>query len=325
MGTKRFHRLSLLSTVSLLFFLLWLGLGSEAMARAGGGRSSGGRGFSAGRSYQPSQRPAPAPQRDYQQSRPQPSASPTGTGRSFFSGLAGGLVGGMLGGLLFRSLGLAGSGWGGGEGGGFGFGDTLLLLVILAVIYYVVKRFRSRGTMQMSAAGAGPIPYSYGEPPLSPSDPLPPVREEGLKHIRESDPSFDEGRFQDLAQDIFFKIQSAWGKRDLSPVRHLLTPEMFGTFQQEMDRLRAEGRINRLENVSVRQVEITEAGQDRGEEFITVKIYANLLDYAVDEKSGQVLSGSTTDPVKFREFWTFSRPVGERNWALAGITQEGDH
>ena len=91
-----------------------------------------------------------------------------------------------------------------------------------------------------------------------------------------------------------------------------------------MNKLLAEKQINRLENIAVREVEIVQAGQNRGEEFITVKFYANLLDYIVDDKNGQIISGSTSDPVKFLEYWTFSRNVGEKNWVLAGITQENN-
>ena len=42
---------------------------------------------------------------------------------------------------------------------------------------------------------------------------------------------------------------------------------------------------------------------------------ANLLDYTTDE-AGKVLSGSDTVPVKFEEFWTFTRPVGPGRGAL---------
>ena len=320
------HRV-ILSVVFLLTALFWLGMDSEVFARAGGGKSSGSQGSSSGKSYSrpsPSQNPA-APQ---QQGQVQPPSPPAGTGRSFLSGMAGGIMGGLLGGMLFSSLGLAGSGMGG--GGGFGFGDLLLILVILGIIYFVVKRFRSRNTMQMSAVGAG-----YSSYPAPAPDPVyaPPAPEaiakdpkvEGLNHIREMDPSFSEKAFKDLSEDIFFKIQGAWTKRDLSGVRHLLTQEMFNVFQEDVNKLLAEKQINRLENIAIREVEIVEAGQNRGEEFIAVKFYANLLDYIVDDKNGQIISGSTSNPVKFLEYWTFSRNVGEKNWVLAGITQENNH
>lgn len=309
-----------------------MGFQSEVFARAGGGRSSGSRGYSSGRSYQrgPGPTPAPAPQqREYQQPRQQPLPPSANTGRSFLSGIAGGLVGGLLGGMFYRSLGLAGgSDWG---GGGFGFGDMFLILIILGIIYFLVKRFRSRQKMQMSAADEGAFPYSYPLPSSAPTY-VPPTPEErieepkveGLRNIKAMDSNFSERRFKDLAEDNFFKIQGAWTKRDMKGVSHLLNPGMLNTFQKDVDKLLSEKRMNRLENIAVREVEIVDAGQDRGEEFITVKFYANLLDYVVDETNGQIVSGNSTDPVKFIEYWTFCRNVGEKHWILGGITQEGD-
>jgi predicted lipid-binding transport protein (Tim44 family) len=52
-----------------------------------------------------------------------------------------------------------------------------------------------------------------------------------------------------------------------------------------------------------------------------VKFYANLLDYTIDETTGQVVSGSKTEPVKFEEYWTFTRPVGNNPWQLSAINQ----
>ncbi len=325
--TGIFHRRrALVSIIFTFLFLIWLGLDSEVFARAGGGRSSGSRGYSSGGSSQRSPSPTPpAQQREYQQ--PQPSVPPSGAGRSFLSGLAGGVVGGLLGGMLFRSLGFAGTGEG---GGGFGFSDILLILVILGIIYFVVKRFRSRGTMQMSTAGAGPSPYSYPVPSPGPIFTPSPATDsagvpasEGLRHIKAMDPSFNEKNFKDVVEDIFFKIQGGWTRRDLNGVRHLLTQEMLGILGRDLEELIAKKQMNKLENIAVREVEIVEAGQERGEDYISVRIYANLLDYVVDEKSGQVVSGSSSDPVKFVEYWTFTRNVGEKNWVLAGITQEG--
>jgi predicted lipid-binding transport protein (Tim44 family) len=68
-------------------------------------------------------------------------------------------------------------------------------------------------------------------------------------------------------------------------------------------------------------VEISEVWQEAGKDFITVRFYANLLDYTTDEMSGAVVSGSKTEPVKFEEFWTFTRPVGNNPWQLSAINQ----
>lgn len=248
-------------------------------------------------------------------------------GRSFLSGLGGGLLGGMIGSMLFG--GRAGAAQHGGSG--FGFGDVVLILIILGIIYFVVRRFQARRGMQMSTAGPAYSPYganAYTEPSTPPVyEPTP--REtmimEGLRHIGEMDPGFTEKIFKETAEDNFFRIQSAWTKRDLAPIRHLLTPGMYKTFQEDVNRYTADRQFNRLENIAVRSVDIVDAVQDQGEEYITVKFLASLLDYTVDESTGQVVGGNAQDPVKFLEYWTFTRTIGEKDWLLAGITQEGDY
>ena len=305
-----------------LFFLLSV-LEIDAWARVGGGRSFGSRGS---RSYTaPRSTPAPAPSSPSQGSKqfntpPAPASSPFGGG-GFLRGMAGGLIGGMIGGMLFRSLGFAGGE--GGAGGGIGMMDILLIGALLYGIYWFIKRRRSQAPAgvsyrESSAMGAGQTaaPMPAYEPEARESD-----VETGLRHIRQMDPRFDERDFTDGCMDRFFQIQGAWANRDISGVRELLTDEMDKTLQAEADQLRAKKQINRLENIAVRSVEIAEIWQEKGEDFITVKLSANLLDYTTDEKSGEVVSGSRTEPVKFREYWTFKRPGGDHPWRLSAIHQ----
>jgi predicted lipid-binding transport protein (Tim44 family) len=96
---------------------------------------------------------------------------------------------------------------------------------------------------------------------------------------------------------------------------------MFRILQGDAEALKAQKKINRLENIAVRSVDITEAWQESGSDFITVRVFANLLDYNVDETTGQVVEGSKTDPVKFEEYWTLTRSVGNNPWKLSAINQ----
>lgn len=270
-----------------------------AYARAGGGRSFGSRGsrssYQSGRSYS-----QPSPSRDYTANqRP---------GGSFMRNLGGGIVGGLLGGMLFRSLGFGSTGMGGG-GGGIGLLEILLLGGIGYMAYRMYKR-RSAGAAQSPASifRSGVAGSSY--------DP-----KAGISDIGSSDPSFNENRFKDVIMDIFFNIQAAWMNRDLSTANSLFTSEMKGIMQGDIDELLRSKRINRLENIAVRSVEITEAWQESGQDYITALIYANLLDYTVDEQSGRTIEGSKTEPVKFEEYWTFTRPSRSGQWMLSSINQ----
>ena len=326
---------------ALLFLCAWA-FQMEAWARAGGSRSSGSRGsrsMSAPKPYtapQPGQpsRPTPTPTRP---TTPPPGASaapqPSSTG-GFWRSFGGGMLGGLAGGLLFRSLFGGPSAYGGGGvggGGGIGLMDILLLGGIAFLIFWYIRKkrreaaatagyYQSSGTVELPPQPQ--YPPAYDLPPGAAAAPEGDQDlERGLANIRQFDPAFEEAKFQDMCMDTFFKIQGAWANREMGAVRSLLTDEMYRILQGDADQLKAQKQINRLENIAVRSVDITEAWQEAGSDFITVRVYANMLDYNVDETSGQVISGSKTEPVKFEEYWTFTRQVGDNPWQLSAINQ----
>ncbi len=290
-------------------------LATDSLARVGGGFSSGMRGS---RSYSSPYRPAPSsPMGPTQPSRSpyQPGSSPYGGGGGFFRGMMGGIAGGFLGSMLFRGLGF------GGGGGGIGLFEIILLACVLYLVYRFVKKRREQGDAgayyQSSTDGAPVSQQSSGYTPGGQEMDT----ETGLRYIRQMDQHFDEARFGEACMDAFFKIQGAWANRDMSSVRDLLTDEMCRNLQGDAEKLQREKRINKLDNIAVRSTDISEAWQESGKDYITVRFYANLLDYTVDEATGQVVGGSKTDPVKFEEYWTFTRPAGPHLWQLSAITQ----
>ncbi|MFW7378628.1 MAG: Tim44 domain-containing protein [Oligoflexus sp.] len=278
---------------------------SYAEARAGRGRSMGRQQQS--RSRQQEARPQTPPQQN-QNARPQ--------GGGFMRGLAGGLAGGFLGSMLFSSL---GHGMNGGALGGGGIG-LLEIILFAAIAYFAFRWWKNRQAQTAAATGqqfayqAAPAaamePAGLGDRQtfLSPSTPFP-----GESSMAQLD--------EDQASDIFFRVQAAWMRRDITTVRDLLSPEMSLNLQRDMDELIAQKRSNRLENISVRRVEIGESWQENGTNLVAVRFVANLLDYVVDDVSGQIIEGDDRLPVKFEETWILSQTPGEAGWRLAGIEQ----
>ena len=298
----------------------------EAFARVGGSRSSGSRGS---RTMSTPTRPSAPSTPSSTATSPSTSTSATPTQGAtpsqvpppqtggFMRGMMGGLAGGFLGSMLFGGMGGAG---GLGDGGGVGILEIILLCGLAYLGYrFFMKRRQEQAAWSPQGGGTTPGPYAV---PAAVADTAAEDRNKGLEYIRRMDPAFDEKAFGETASDAFFRLQGGWTRRDLSPVSGLLTGEMRATLQADADALKAKGQINRLENISVRNVEITEAWQESGNEYVTVLFQANLLDYTTDE-AGKVLSGSDAVPVKFEEFWTFTRPVGPGAWRLSAIQQAG--
>jgi predicted lipid-binding transport protein (Tim44 family) len=290
--------------------LLWTG---EAWARVGGGSSGGSRGS---RSYSTPVRPSsPTPVSPSTPTSPSAPAGPAPQ-RSGWGGMLGGLLlGGLIGSLLF-----------GGVGHGFGL---LEILIIGGLVYLGFKAMQRRQSEPAAPPGYGSAgsfgdereQSAYAASATADAAASPVDLDRGIGHIRQMDPTFDAGRFGETASDIFFRMQAAWGARDMARAADVLTPEMQTLLQKDCERMRAEHRINRLENVAVRAVEVTEAWQERGQDYVTVHFLASLLDYTTDETGKEVLDGNPVEPVKFEEFWTFVRPVGPNPWRLSAIQQ----
>jgi len=290
-------------------------LEQSADARAGGGRSGGFRGS---RSYQAPSRPSQptSPRREAAPSPQQPTPY-TPAGGGFMRGLGTAILGGFLGSMLFS--GIANAGFGGFGGSGFGLIEVLL---IAGLAYFVYRKFRGPAL----ASGIGSMPYQntraatdYG--PSSAPEPIPASNTIDYRSLTMMDRTFDPERFLKTAQDLFFKIQGAWNKQDTTTLSALCGSELLQSWSEELSQQRARGQQNRMENIALRETEITEAWTENGADFITVRVHANLLDYTVDARTGSVVSGSNTEPIEFEEYWTFSRPVGPNTWKLTAVQQ----
>jgi predicted lipid-binding transport protein (Tim44 family) len=126
---------------------------------------------------------------------------------------------------------------------------------------------------------------------------------------------------RETAEDVFFRVQGAWTRRDLTSVADYVERDVARVLEADLQDLKSRHEINRLENISVRNIEISEPWMEADRELVRVRFTANLLDYTVDETTNVLKSGSNSEPVKFDEYWVFARSQGRSSWQLAGIEQ----
>jgi len=241
-----------------------------------------------------------------------PRPSPFG---GLFGALGGFMLGGLLGGLLF-----------GGLGHGFGIGLFDLLLIGGGILLLVSFMRRRAATPEPAYAGSGGAASPYSAAPASayPTAEVPSGVADlgrGVGHIRQMDAGFDPASFAATARSTFLAVQEAVSRRDLAGVRESLTPDMLTTLQAQCDSLRQARRTNRMARIDVRRAEVTEAWQESGQDFVTVYLTGEMLDWVVDDATGAVVDGSDTSPQDFEEYWTFMRPVGPGRFRLTAIQQ----
>lgn len=312
----------------------------EIEARVGGGRSfgsRGSRGFSQ-RSYSQPNRPSDASRTsDYQQQRqPLGNTNPMGynnNGSSFLRNMAGGLAGGFLGSMLFRNLGFAGTPGMGGNGG-MGLFEILL---VLGLCWFGYRWFMGRRLLAqpaMNTMNHADRTFNQDTPNISPEYSVrnsladtetgrlnSTIDSDPASVIQKLDPTFNLKRFQEERMDDFFRIQSAWMNRDLAKIESILTQDFRKEVLKDLELLKSQGKINRLENIAVRDIQLIEAWNEFNMIYATLQIRANVVDYTIDEKSGNIVEGSKDDSIKFEEEWTFCRENNgsQSIWKLSAI------
>lgn len=216
----------------------------------------------------------------------------------FLSGLAGGFLGAGLFGLL------SGHGFMGGMTGGTSFfGFLLQVLIIGGLIAFVLRMFGNRGQrspMGMpSSAGATPFGNAGGSTPVTLTND-------------------DYLSFQRLLLDI----QAAWSAQNMRALASMATPEMTGYFNAQLSDLASRGARNIVSNVQFQRGDLSEAWREGNLTYATVAMRYSMTDVTTDSM-GNVIDGSSTEPVTVTELWTFVRADGRGNWILSAIQQAG--
>ncbi|WP_130470406.1 Tim44 domain-containing protein [Candidatus Magnetaquicoccus inordinatus] len=283
-----------------------------------------------------------------------PAPASAGFGSSLMSGIAGFALGGLIGSALFGghsatppatgvsegAVGAAGhavnSGAMAGSSGGGGIG-LLEILLIGGLIWFAVRWYRQKKEQEALATAPYAARQGMNEPMFvgsggmdSSSNSFPPLYgndevAQGLAVIASMDGSFDQNRFLEGAKMAFQHIQSAWSDWSVERLRPLLTDRMWTLIETQAMKRKAEGKRDIIEKIRFQTVEITEAWQEAGDDWITVHFLVDMVDYTTDIQ-GKILEGDPSVSSQVEEFWTFTRPIGSREpaWYLSAIQQPGE-
>lgn len=123
-------------------------------------------------------------------------------------------------------------------------------------------------------------------------------------------PAFAWETFNATVESIFLKLQEAWSTQRWELARPYETDALFQTHRFWMERYRRFGLVNKVEQVSVRRIELARIGVDAFYESITVRVFASMLDWTEQGPQKKVVAGSTSEKRVMSEYWTFIRRIG---------------
>ncbi|MGD0623164.1 MAG: TIM44-like domain-containing protein [Thermodesulfobacteriota bacterium] len=144
-----------------------------------------------------------------------------------------------------------------------------------------------------------------------------------LDFLSRQDPSLSPQELRKLAEATFRKLQECWQARAYEPMEPLLMSALFSQHKAQLDGLKRNHEINRIENLQVERVDLVNVRytEKPAQREFTALVTASARDYYVDERNGKFLRGDRS-PARFQEFWTFHR-WGDQ-WRLREIEQAGE-
>ena len=112
--------------------------------------------------------------------------------------------------------------------------------------------------------------------------------------IRKKDPNFTADDFITFAKQVYIDIQMAWCARDMSPVRPVMHQNLFNTTQRQVEEKIKQGVVYHYESIAINTAYLTSFVRDKDFEYLTVYLNARMIDYQVDEKTGNIIRGDRT-------------------------------
>lgn len=145
----------------------------------------------------------------------------------------------------------------------------------------------------------------------------------GLRAIRDADPSFDPKKFIEGAKLAYEMIVMAFDDGDKKSLKNLLSPDVYEGFVKAIDERAARKEKIQSSFVGVEKAEIVDAELKGSESQITLRLISSMISATLDA-SGKVIDGDTETVAEVKDVWTFARDTKSRdpNWKLVATEAE---
>jgi hypothetical protein len=241
------------------------------------------------------------------------SSNPGFSGGGFSGGSSGGGGGAALGGFLLGSA-LNNSGSSGG-----GCCTFIFIVIIIVVVYIVITRYfgpKGKGA-GADLSAVGDLANIFTETPSGIA------AQSSFEQLKAADPNFSEQAFYGRVNEMFMAIQNAWEARNMEPARRFLAEQQFDVLNDGVQELVKNGQVNKLDGLHVDRITPVTVAHEGDSDYVKVMVTATVIDYTVDERTGQIVNpsalGDGKTPKTFDEYWTLVRRTGAQTKSDATI------
>lgn len=130
--------------------------------------------------------------------------------------------------------------------------------------------------------------------------------------IKAADPNFSSGDFITFTKQVYIDIQNAWCARDLTTVRPVLHENLYNTTNRQIQSKIQQHIVYHYESIAINTAYLTSYKKDAQFEYLTAYLNARMIDYQVDELTGNIIRGDKYTRWDLRYKMKFVRSVGTK-------------
>ncbi len=202
--------------------------------------------------------------------------------------------------------------YGGGGGGGFSYShdsgdsiggdlDSLLIAIVAVVILFIYWWIKDKIDTHRKK--------KLEKENMSKN--IPDRTAEIQDAARRFDPGFNGEAMKTYANNTFRELHTALSARDLTPVRGVLSGQLFESLNSRLRDDAAHNITVHYGNISVKQSWLTSYVRENGCEYLIVCLNAKYSEYTTDDKTRATVKGSRKTECTRRFMMTFMRSTAE--------------
>lgn len=140
-----------------------------------------------------------------------------------------------------------------------------------------------------------------------------------LSKLKAADPAFDEGALAEKLSNLYMQMQSCWTAKDIEPLRPYFTDAFFTQLERQLNGHKRRGVTNYVERIAVLGVELRGFFTSGGEQHLIAELRTRIVDYTLEDKSGELVSGNKNKEKFMTYEWELTRAEGSKTEASAGV------
>ncbi len=115
-----------------------------------------------------------------------------------------------------------------------------------------------------------------------------------MAQYHELDPHFDQSALEEKLSNVYIQMQQCWQNKNLEPLRPYLSDAYYAQAQRQLKGLIDNGKTNHIDHPTVLSANCRGFFQQDGMDHIITLLRSRIIDYVVDDKTGNLISGSKT-------------------------------